>query len=554
MSYVKYYLLINAEGNTSLMKRFVQLMAAAVLCMHSAWTQTVPEKVDTAAITRIKYEGMHHSRSMEMLDWLTNVYGSRLTGSPEHKAAADWAVKELSAMGIQNVHLESWGPFGMGWTLKHFALCMLEPKSIPLFAYPKAWSPGTKGTVKGGAVYLHANSISELDAYKGTLKGKFVLLDSIRALAPNFKPNAMRTPDSVLLKLADADVPLPRGKDMSHADSAVRRSAREDAKLLSAKLELCRNEGALAILDCNHGDGGVIYVAGASEPQPENAVNGKRVNPYDADAPAILPQVSVTVEHYNRIHRILQKGLPVTLDMNMEVETSTAQDSWNVIGEIPGTDLKDEIVMVGGHFDSWHAGSGACDNGAGAVASMEAMRIIKALNLKPRRTIRIALWSGEEQGLLGSRAYVFKNFGSREGDFRNPRGPVVKKEDYDKLSAYFNNDYGSGKIRGIYTQGNEALRPIFRAWMESLRDIGVETITPNNAGGTDHLTFDGIGLPGFQFIVDPIEYGRTYHSNFDAYERILEEDAQQAATVMAAFVYDAAMRDQKLPRKPMAQN
>ncbi len=534
------------------MKLFGQVMVAVVLCVQSAWTQTFPEKVDTAAITRIKYEGLHHSHSMEMLDWLTNVYGSRLTGSPEHKAAAEWAVKELSAMGIENAHLDAWGPFGMGWTLKHFSLAMLEPKSFPLIAYPKAWSPGTKGTVKGGVIYLHANSMDELGAYKGRLKGKFVLLDSIRVLAPNFKPNASRTPDSTLLKLANADVPLPRGANATHADSVSRRSAREETKLLSAKIEFCRSEGALAILDCNHGDGGVIYVAGATVPQAEGAANGKRVSAYDADAPVILPQVSVTTEHYNRIHRILQKGVPVTLDMDLSVETSTAQDSYNVIGEIPGTDLKDEIVMVGGHFDSWHAGSGACDNGAGAVASMEVMRIIKSLNLKPRRTIRVALWSGEEQGLLGSRAYVFKNFGSRDGDFRNPKGPVVKKDDYDKISAYFNNDYGSGKIRGIYTMGNEALRPIFRAWMESLRDLGVETITPNNAGGTDHLTFDGVGLPGFQFIVDPIEYGRTYHSNFDVFERVIEEDAQQAATVMAAFVYDAAMRDAKLPRKPMA--
>jgi Zn-dependent M28 family amino/carboxypeptidase len=339
---------------------------------------------------------------------------------------------------------------------------------------------------------------------------------------------------------------------MTHADSVSRRNSREETKLLSAKLELCKNEGALAILDCAHGDGGTIYVAGASVPQPESGPGGKRVNAYDADAPAILPQVTVTTEHFNRIHRILQKGLPVTLDMNLEVETSDAQNGWNVIGEIPGSDLKDEIVMVGGHLDSWHAGSGACDDGAGVVASMEAMRILKALNLTPRRTIRIGLWGGEEQGLLGSRAYVFKNFGLREGDFRNPKGPIVKKDEYDKLSAYFNNDYGSGKIRGIYMQGNESLRPIFRAWMESLRDIGVETLTPNTAGGTDHLTFDAIGLPGFQFIVDPIEYGRTYHSNMDAFERVIGEDAMQAATVMAAFIYDAAMRDTKLPRKPVA--
>jgi len=481
------------------------------------------------------------------------VYGSRLTGSPEHKAAAEWAVKTLTSMGVQNARLEPWGPFGTGWTLKHFSLGMREPKSIPLIGYPKAWSPGTKGTIEGGVIYLHANTVEDLAAYKGKLKGKFVLLDSIRALPPNFKPNASRHTDEYLLKAANADVPLPRSKAMSPADSAARRAMREETRLLSAKLEFCRKEGALALLDCFRGDGGTVYAAGASVPQPENGGNGKRVNAYDADAPAILPQVALTTEHFNRIHRILLKGLPVTLDMNITVETIPAQNGWNVIGEIPGTDLKDEIVMVGGHFDSWHAGSGACDNGAGAVASMEVMRILVSTGLKPRRTIRIGLWGGEEQGLLGSRAYVFKTFGSREGDYRNPKGPIVKKDEYDKLSAYFNNDYGSGKIHGIYMQGNDALRPIFRAWMESLRDIGVETVTPINAGGTDHLTFDGIGLPGFQFIVDPIEYGRTYHTNMDAFERIIPEDASQAATAMAAFVYNAAMRDAKLPRKPMPQ-
>jgi carboxypeptidase Q len=535
------------------MKYFMRTAVVVLIFIHVSWAQTSAENVDTAMISRIKVEGLQHSHSIEMLDWLTNVYGSRLTGSPEHKAAADWAVKTLDAMGLQNVHLEAWGPFGTGWTLKHFSFSMDEPKTIPLIGYPKAWSPSTNGRVKGGVVYLHANTPEELAAYRGTLKGKFVLLDSIRPLAPNFKPNASRHSDETLLKLANADVPTPRSNIISHADSVARLHMREETILLSAKLELCRTEGALAILDCSHGDGGTVYCAAASVPQPEYSTPGRRVNAYDEDAPAILPQISVTAEHYNRIHRILLKGLPVTLELNLNVETSPVHDSWNVIGEIPGTDLKDEIVMVGGHFDSWHAGSGAADNGAGAIASMEAMRILRTVNIKPRRTIRVALWSGEEQGLLGSRAYVSKYFGTRGGDWRNPTGPVVKKEDYEKLSVYFNNDYGGGKIRGIYTQGNDALRPIFRAWMESLRDLGVETITPVNAGGTDHLTFEAIGLPGFQFIVDPIEYGRTYHSNMDAFERVIEGDAEQAATVMAAFVYDAAMRDAKLPRKPLPQ-
>lgn len=548
--------LIGWKGSIALMKWLAGCSGALLIAVQCLVAQTDVEKVDTAAISKIKYEGLQHSHSMEMLDWLTNVYGARLTGSPEHKAAAEWAKKTLDGMGLKNVRMEAWGPFGKGWTLKHFSLTMTDPKSVPLIAYPKAWSASTKGVIKGEAVYLHANSIAELDAYKGTLKGKFVLLDTIRQLPPNFKPNASRHTEEYLLRIANAGVPAAapaKPRVVTHADSVMMEDMRNGVRLQTAKLEFCRKEGALALLDCAHGDGGTVFVMSASVPQPDPADGAKRVNPWDDRAPAALPQVAMTVEHFNRIQRILLKGIPVTLEMNLEAAVAPSQDGWNVIGEIPGTDLKDEIVMIGGHFDSWHSGSGAADNGSGAVAAMEAMRIISALDLKPRRTIRIGLWGGEEQGLLGSKAYVAEHFGTREGDFRNPKGPVVKKGEYEKFCAYFNNDYGSGKLRGIYMQGNEALRPIFRAWMEPLRDIGVETLTPINAGSTDHIAFDNIGLPGFQFITDPIEYGRTYHSNMDTYERVVPEDASQAATVMATFIYNAAMRDQKLPRKPMPQ-
>ncbi|HLP16927.1 MAG TPA: M20/M25/M40 family metallo-hydrolase [Bacteroidota bacterium] len=536
------------------MKQVTGFFIVSMLAVQCASAQIETEKIDTAAISRIRTEGMEHSKSLDMLDWLTNVYGSRLTGSPEFKAAADWAAKTLTDMGVKNAHVESWGHFGRGWTLKHFSFGMTAPKSIPLIGYPKAWSPSTKGMVRGEAIYLHANSMEELNAYKGKLKGRFVLFDTIRALAPNFKANASRHTDETLLHMANADVPEPRPRVVTKADSLMRESGRVETRLMSAKLELCRREGALAILDCAHGDGGTVYVMGASVPQTDSSMKGKRLNPFDDDAPEIVPQVSMTTEHYNRIQRILSKGLPVSLELMIDADMERGQEGWNVIGEIPGTDLKDEIVMIGGHLDSWHAGSGAADDGSGAVGAMEVMRILASLDVKPRRTIRVALWGGEEQGLFGSKAYVAAHFGSREGDFRNPRGPVVKKEDYEHLSAYFNNDYGSGKLRGIYTMGNEAVRPIFRAWMKPLRDLGCETIAPQNpGGGTDHFSFDQIGLPGFQFITDPIEYGRTYHSNMDAFERVIDEDVRQAATVMAAFVYDAAMRDTKLPRKPMPQ-
>ncbi|HEX9006496.1 MAG TPA: M20/M25/M40 family metallo-hydrolase, partial [Bacteroidota bacterium] len=257
-------------------------------------------------------------------------------------------------------------------------------------------------------------------------------------------------------------------------------------------------------------------------------------------------------EHYNRIVRLLKQGMPVKLEMNLDVETSDkAVPGDNVIGEIPGTDLKDEVVMIGAHLDSWHAGTGGCDNGTGVTTAMEAMRILEAVGAKPRRTIRIGLWGGEEQGLFGSRAYVAKNFAERSGDYRTPQGPVKTKPSYEKFCAYFNDDNGSGKFRGIYLQGNEAVRSIFRAWLAPFQDLGASTVTAANTGGTDHLSFDQVGLPGFQFIQDPLEYGRTYHTNFDTFERASPDDLKQSAVIMAAFAYDAAMRDEKLPRKPM---
>jgi Zn-dependent M28 family amino/carboxypeptidase len=284
------------------------------------------------------------------------------------------------------------------------------------------------------------------------------------------------------------------------------------------------------------------------------------VNSYDLKSPAILPQVTLAAEHYDRIMRILQKGVTVKLEMDVDVEfTDDLQPGINVVGEIPGSDLKDEVVMVGAHLDSWHAGTGACDNGSGVITAMEAMRILKALDLKPRRTIRIGLWGGEEQGLFGSKAYVTQHLGERPsgsslgaaGAVSGGQGELTKKDGYEKFSAYFNDDNGTGKFRGIYLQGNEAVRPIFRAWLAPFQDLGASTISLSNTGGTDHLSFDAIGLPGFQFIQDPVEYGRTYHSNMDVYERVSADDLKQDAVMMAAFAYNAAMRDEKLPHKPV---
>jgi hypothetical protein len=347
---------------------------------------------------------------------------------------------------------------------------------------------------------------------------------------------------------------------MPNADSAtiarmIARRMGGGQALVGAKLEFCQKEGAVAVLDEGRGDDGTVFVQSATVPQPAGTPFGQRVNAYDANAPQILPQVTLAAEQYNRLVRVIEKGQKVRMEISLDVAFTPADSSFNVIGEIPGTDLKDEVVMLGGHLDSWHAGTGATDDGAGVAACMEAVRIIKALGLQPRRTIRIGCWAAEEEGLLGSRSYVTQHFGEQEGGggpMGGGGGELRTKPEYDKLSVYFNHDNGTGKLRGVYLQGNEAARTIFRAWLAPFASMGASTLSLQNTGGTDHLSFDGIGLPGFQFIQDPIDYdARTHHSNMDVYDRIQPEDMKQAATIIAAFVYNAAMMEQKFPRKPM---
>ncbi len=532
------------------MKRLFLMSILLVLIVsgHVGVAQMMPEKVDTAVISQIIDEGMNRSQIMETLSYLTDVYGPRLTASPEYKEAADWAKKRLESYGVQNVQLESWGPFGRGWSLKRFYAHAIEPRSFPIIGYPKAWSPGTKGKVKANVVFLDAKSEADLNAYKGKVKGAIVLLNDARHVEANVQPLAERFSDSALLEMANAQP--PRAGGFMRDTAAVRRFM---SRLNTQRLEFCIKEGAVAVLEVtSKGDGGTLFVQGLTVPQPADTPFDRRIGAYDEKAPKNVPQIVLTPEHYNRLVRMIQKGQAVKMELDLEVEFTGVQDGINVIGEIPGTDLKDEIVMIGAHFDSWHGGTGTTDNATGSAVCMEAMRILKALNLPVRRTVRIGLWGGEEQGLIGSRLYVSKYFGEREGSRMNPTGPVKTKPDHELFAAYFNNDNGTGKVRGVYLQGNEAVSPIFRAWLAPFEKFGASTLTLQNTSGTDHLSFDAVGLPGFQFIQDPIEYDtRTHHSNMDVYERAQDADLKQAAIIMAAFAYNAAMRDAKLPRKPM---
>ena len=524
----------------------LQIFVAAI-----AVGQPAQERIDTSAVAKIKYEGMNDSKVMETLSYLSDVYGPRLTGSPEFQEAAEWAKKKLEEMGLQNVSIETW-KFGRGWSMRDFSAEMTEPRVQPLIAYPKAWSPSTKGTVRGYAVYLDAKTDDELQKYKGKLKGAIVLTSEPWDLKAHFTPDADRLKDEDLLKMANADVPKGRGRG-GRRDTSALRSFRERVMLARKRLEFCQQEGASIIVENSQGDDGTLFVQSATVVQPANTPPEKRINPYDESSPKVLTQIVVASEHYNRIVRMLRKGSRVKLEFKLEADLYDEQPGMNIVGEIPGTDLKDEVVMIGGHFDSWHGGTGATDNGTGSAVCMEAMRILKALDLKPRRTIRIALWGGEEEGLLGSKAYVMSHFGERDTAQGSTFGELKKKPDYDKLYVYFNNDNGTGKVRGVYMQGNEATRSIFRAWLEPFADVDASTLTLENTGGTDHLSFDGIGLPGFQFIQDDIDYDtRTHHSNMDVFDRVQESDVKQASVIMAAFAYNAAMREGSIPHKPLA--
>jgi len=545
----------------------------------AATQTTAPDPNDP--IARIKDEGLNRSQVMQTLSYLSDVIGPRLTNSPGMKRANIWTRDQMTKWGMQNAHLEAWGPFGRGWTLKRFSAEVTEPLGFPLIAYPKAWSPGTNGALSGEVVYVDATDMAGLEKYKGRLKGAIVLTAPVREIKARFEAPGTRLTEKQLLALADA--PDPATARPRQQQQQFQTTPEQIAQLLFnlKKTKFIADEGAGIILEPGRGDGGTLFVQSATVPPqsvPETvdpATIGtlfrRGISPYDKSAPAFPPQVVVSGEHYNRMIRMIQAGEKVRLNINLEVQYQDEDlMGYNTVAEIPGGDLKDEVVMLGGHLDSWHGGTGATDNAAGCAVAMEAARILQTLGLKPRRTIRVALWSGEEQGLFGSRAYVKEHFGeivtaptpqptppgAGEGKPTTsptpaPRGKLVTKPEYDKFAGYFNLDNGTGKLRGVYLQGNEAVRPLFRSWLAPFRDMGAQTLSISNTGGTDHLSFDAIGLPGFQFIQDEIEYEtRTHHSNQDVFDRIQADDMKQAATIMAAFVYQAAMRDEKLPRKP----
>lgn len=538
----------------------VFFLLIAFLTPTFAFGQAKNVSAPKEVIDKIKDEGMNRSQVMNTLSYLTDVIGQRLTGSPSLKKANEWTRDTMAKWGMQNAKLEAWGPFGRSWVLKSFSAEVTSPYTIPFISYPKAWSPSTKGTVTSDIVYFDVKTDTDFDKYKGKLKGKIVLVSDIRETPAEFKGMGKRYSDEDLMKMETPQPPQQRPQ-MTDAQ-------RQQQQIAGKRAAFLLEEGAAVVVDNSRvGSGGTVFVQGANvvQPTPANPQDRPaRISPQQKEAEGrMLPQITAATEDYNRMVRMIKQGEKLTMSVNIQAEyTDKDMMAYNTVAEIPGTDpkLKDEIVMLGGHIDSWHAGTGATDNGAGVSVAMEAARIIQALGLKPRRTIRVGLWSGEEQGLLGSRAYVKQHFGEMKGaqntfgprDPNAPKPELVKGADYEKLSAYYNLDNGTGKIRGVYLQGNSAVAAIFKEWLMPFADMGAKTLTIANTGGTDHLAFDAIGLPGFQFIQDEIEYDtRTHHSNQDVYDRIQADDMKQASTIMAAFVYQTAMMDEKIPRKEM---
>ena len=534
-------------------KNIVLLIMASLLMPGFAIGQNGHSNVE--GLAKIRDEGMNRSQAMATIRYLTDVIGPRLTNSPGQKRANQWTKQQLEKWGLKNALVDPWGEFGRGWELKHFSAMVTAGEQTTAFrAYPKAWSPSTNGPVTADVVYYDAGNEAELEKFKGRLKGAIVLLAPERPVNDIFKPTATRQSDEDLAKLENAKPAAPPQPPPAQTEQQKAQQA-----FNYKKTKMLFDEGAAVAIDSGFGvDAGTIRVMGANlPPNPPGTPPTPGLRVSSKNAPATIPQLVAEVEQYNRLVRLIKQGVPVKMTVDLKVQWYEEDlQGYNTIAEIPGTDLKDEIVMVGAHLDSWHAGTGATDNAAGSTVAMEAVRLIQASGLKPRRTIRIGLWTGEEQGLLGSRGYVAKNLGTL-GDgsdaaffstFTGAKPAINKKPMHDKFSAYYNLDNGTGQIRGIYLQGNEQLRPLFKDWLSPF--WGANTVTINDTGGTDHLPFVALGLPGFQFIQDPIEYfTRSWHTTQDVSDRILEEDLKRSAVIMASFAYNTAMMDQRLPRK-----
>jgi carboxypeptidase Q len=506
-------------------KLFISIL---LLSLVPAWLFSQSENIDLGMIYKIKQEEATNSGIEDLAFWLTDFVGPRLTGSTGGTRGNEWAKKKMEDLGFQNVRIEPARDFTRGgWdNLKTYA-AMTNPYYANFACNPVAWTGSTNGLIKGEVILVDVKSESDLDKFKGKLSGKIVLMPSTTTYVVSYEPLASRYSDEQLQALTMISSPVQANRPVTDLSTQMAQRA-----LRTKVTELLKSEGVAVILNSSGifnvpRSTGASYTAGTKEP---------------------IAELNLPIEDHGRMERLLRHNVPVEMEVEITNKFVPANTIYNVIGEIPGTDklLKNEYVLIGAHIDSWHGATGAADNASGCIVMMEALHILKNLNVAPMRTIRIALWGGEEQGLNGSRGYVEKFLVD----------PTTKehKPDYEKFAGYFNMDNGSGRYRGIYIQGNELVRPIFEEWLKPFANMGATTITIKNTTGTDHLSFDAVGLPAFQFIQDEIEYNRGYHTVMDTYERLVMADLKQNAIITASFVYDAAMRSVKLPGKPVIKH
>ena len=522
----------------------VASLVLAAFTAASSVSAQAPEPVDLTVLHQIKSEAFQHSQVMDTLFYISDVYGPRITSSPNHKAASEWIMTTLKSYGLQNVHMEPWGPFGNSWQIKKFYGALNSPAYAPLIGFPLAWSPSTNGPVSGEAILAPISSPADFDKYRGKLKGRIVLIAAPKVIEMHTEPEARRLEEKDVEAASAVADPSRLGNPFGARPGTAPAGPPPITPAMRNTInKFLSEEGALVVLNYGtNGDGGTVFATFGGSQHPED--------------PVPPPMAAITPEQYNRICRLLAHGITPKLTFDIETETyKNDQMGWNVIGEIPGTTKKDEIVMLGGHLDSWQGGTGATDNGTGSSVAIEAVRILASLHKPMARTVRIALWGGEEEGLLGSKAYVQAHFA--------PRDTMKQTKEYARLDAYYNDDGGSGKFRGIQADGNDEIAAIFKQWAAPIRDLGFWTISGATAAptaqpaGTDSTSFSWIGLDGFGFRQDPLEYGsRTHHSNMDLYDRVQVGDVMQSSAIEAWFVYNTATRPEMLPRldtpSPMA--
>lgn len=534
------------------MKRHLLVLClfAGLVAIPGVQAQQGVEAVDLDMTGRIRAEAFQRSQVMKLLDHLTDEIGPRLTNSPSHAKAVDWTQQKLREWGLTNVRAETVDDLGRGWEFSKAGIEMIGPRAMPLHALPKAWTPGTNGTVEGEATFARIESKADFEKYKGRLRGKVVFVDALRPYKPGEKPDMHRHDNKSLEDIIA--YPLPQGRGGISPEDLAR--FKDRMTFGPALNQFLVDEGVVATVGISSWDNGIVRVMGG----------GSRKGTESDGVPAFV----MIAEHYNTVMRALDRKQAVRLRLHSDARFTTGQSGagYNVIAEIPGSGpQRDQIVMIGAHLDSWHAGSGANDNGAGVATMLEAMRILKAVGARPNRTIRIGLWTGEEQGLLGSQAHVKKHYASHPeptdpaerglpASMRANKGALQKLPGYEKFSVYFNMDNGSGKIRGVYAQENMAAAPILEAWLKPFNDVGATVVTQRNTGSTDHMAFDAVGLPGFQFVQDGLDYfTNVHHTHLDVQDHASADDLKQAAAIVASFAYNAAQRRERFPRKYMAE-